>query len=59
MCDIAMCTKKDCPSFHKCRRAQDIKDTHFQWYMKFDNLLSDKCNFYIKKTKTGDLNAKI
>ena len=46
MADIAMCVKKDCPSFDKCYRAQAVKSMH-QNYMAFDNKDADKCDHFI------------
>jgi hypothetical protein len=45
MPDISMCTKKDCPSFDHCYRAQ-AKPNEPQAYNSFDNGDKDKCDNY-------------
>jgi hypothetical protein len=47
MADIAMCEKKDCPSFGECYRAQAVKSEYRQSYMKFDNGTESCCDDYI------------
>jgi hypothetical protein len=47
MPDISMCQKQDCPSFHKCYRAQAIPNPYRQAYMEFDNKGGTQCADYI------------
>jgi len=44
MADIAMCEKKDCPSFTTCYRAQAVKSEYRQSYMYFDNGTDSCCD---------------
>lgn len=53
MADIAMCIKKDCPSFGKCYRAQAKPSDIWQVYQNFDNGKKDKCKKFIKIAVEG------
>ena len=48
MADIAMCQKKDCPSFDNCYRAQARPSDLYQAYANFDNLGKAKCADFIE-----------
>lgn len=47
MADIAMCEKKDCPSFTECYRAQAVANDYRQSYALFDNAGESCCDDYI------------
>jgi len=47
MPDISMCSKKDCPSFDKCYRAQATENKYRQAYGMFDNGGESCCDYYI------------
>ena len=47
MPDISMCTKKDCPSFGMCYRAQAEPNEPNQTYDDFDNAGESCCDDYI------------
>ena len=48
MADIAMCLKKDCPSFDNCKLAQSIANTPWQTYHTFDNGTDSKCADFVE-----------
>jgi len=50
MAGIAMCLKKDCPSFYNCYRAQAVANTPWQTYNQFDNKGKAKCDDFIAMT---------
>lgn len=43
---LAMCGKRDCPSYDSCYRAQAEADQH-QAYNDFDNNGESCCDYYI------------
>ena len=47
MSDISMCIKKDCPSFHRCHRAQAKPNDIWQVWQEFDNKGKRKCEHFI------------
>lgn len=47
MADLAMCVKKDCPSFDNCYRAQATKSA-IQCFAEFDNGHKAKCLDFIE-----------
>jgi hypothetical protein len=47
MSDISMCSKKDCPSFEHCYRAQAKVNEYRQAYMQFDNGDKQRCDDYV------------
>ncbi len=53
MPDISMCIKKDCPSFHRCYRAQAKPNDIWQVWQEFDNGEKDKCENFIKIAVEG------
>ena len=49
MADIAMCQKKDCPSFDNCYNAQArVVDTEWQTYAHYDNGHKSKCADFVE-----------
>jgi len=49
MADIAMCLKKDCPSFDNCYNAQAVVvNPEWQTYGEYNNKGKAKCNDFIE-----------
>jgi len=54
MADISMCSKKDCPSFEHCYRAQAKANEYRQAYGMFDNSGESCCDDYVPASPCRD-----